>query len=420
MDTRCWRGTVLAGFTLGILAPTPVPADELTDAMTLWQQTARWCEGPGWEGERFPTMILHSSDEIPPPPPGCRTEMRCQDGDSTMLPNALLCAAGEEAGCDAVRRALDSNGRWHRSPRYAAHPSCKDHDDFSPDMALGVQLYLVTKRDEEAAAAWWRYLDTLTKPFDISACPELHEEFKEGVSRIDDPLQRAFLGAALEAAIQGLATVSWPSFCKEKQLKCGCFMRPGDFATLFETEREMHLGVLPDGSKLRGMLGTFGGLAGVLTKWSAEHNDPGFSRHLAATTILLLRRMGHASEVYKDNLDAAAKALAKSEPENPFYRWLAEGRTDEVRRLTLKYCPTVGAEIKLHMAAQHPALTAPSAWWRSCDGYPDTSLDEHGKPRESGELGAHDYFLQRDMTKRPWCETALWECVVMGRLLGAN
>lgn len=206
----------------------------------------------------------------------------------------------------------------------------------------------------------------------------------------------------------------WPSFCKE-QSECGCFMRPSDVAMLAETEREFQLGVLPDGSVLRGFIGTLNNKAALLTGFGADWNEPGFSRHLTAVSIMILQRMTHLSDQDRSSVADAATTLEKAEPENPFYAWLAHKDGNTIRRLTLAHCPTLDEDIARQVGDDHSPRTSGSAWWTSCNGYPDKSRGE-----DTGELGPHDYFLQRTMTQRPWCETSLWDCVVAGRLAGVN
>jgi hypothetical protein len=61
------------------------------------------------------------------------TSADCDPGDATIF-NGILCFSGEELGCTAVKKAMDSDGRVWRSPWFIG----KDKfDSFSRDQFLG-------------------------------------------------------------------------------------------------------------------------------------------------------------------------------------------------------------------------------------------------------------------------------------------
>ncbi len=142
--------------------------------------------------------------------------------------NGLLCAAGDERGCQAVRDAQDpTTGEWHRSPRLRVlGRNDRGKESFSPDMALGVQLYLVKAKDVERGMKWLLWL---------------HNNVACSIK-----LQEKCLLYAL------------PRFCTNDDPDKGCTMRPGDAATLAATvsylQKTVGLPDLPDG-RLRGYLG---------------------------------------------------------------------------------------------------------------------------------------------------------------------
>ncbi len=83
----------------------------------------------------------------------------CDDGDSIIF-NGLLCMSGEEAACSAVQASQDENGQFWRSPR--RNPGNLGQDNsFSRDQTLGALLYIVKKRDVDAAQS---AKDEPTKP----------------------------------------------------------------------------------------------------------------------------------------------------------------------------------------------------------------------------------------------------------------
>ncbi len=67
----------------------------------------------------------------------------------------------------------------------------------------------------------------------------------------------------------------------------------------------------------------------------AEFDDPGFSEHLTAVSLWLIRRTGLDDAL----LNESAKRLAAKQPENPFFLFLHEGKTDHVLSKIIEHCP---------------------------------------------------------------------------------
>jgi hypothetical protein len=98
----------------------------------------------------------------------------CHDDDQNLF-NGLLCAAGDNRGCDAVAAAQDSDGHWARSPhrKWVEQVRCPVylplkktrlyHDrcarGFSPDANLGTLLYVVAKHKVAEYQNWVTWLD---------------------------------------------------------------------------------------------------------------------------------------------------------------------------------------------------------------------------------------------------------------------
>jgi hypothetical protein len=260
--------------------------DELSSREKVWEQYALTCKAGNFA---FPSH--QSGNNLQP----------CDDGDMTLF-NGLLCAAGDNRGCDGVRDAQDPNtGIWHRSPRIRLLGKNDRGDaDSSPDMALGIQLYLVTTRDRDRAEKWFHYMSNTYKcwPTDL------------------------------------LCWIKAPKFCSSDD----CFVRPTDAAVLAATvdflQNNTGMPALPDGP-LRGELGTFSGYGSVIQNINASVNDAGFSQHLVGVTILLLRKLGSTDSA----LDSAAKTLASRNPGNAFFSWLAGDIKQKVLNDTLDRCP---------------------------------------------------------------------------------
>lgn len=249
----------------------------------LWERHAFYCPETTIDGitvPEYPSKPLASGG--------------CDDGDMTLF-NGLLCASGDERGCDGVSRAQSSDGRFWRSPRRAA----AREDDFSPDMSLGVMLYVASTGDIQA---FERFLDWIE----------------------DDRRGR-----------------SWPNlprFCDND----ACTMRPIDVALI--TEAALAFGITPpEGIKnyydLVRIVNTCDKIDFDLN-WTSE---PGYPYHLQGVRILLMRMLNIGDE---QRLNDLARQLAEREPDNPFFAYLKEGATIPVRELTTSLCPVTTGDVQ--------------------------------------------------------------------------
>jgi hypothetical protein len=310
-------------------------ADELGNRLAYWETQALLCEAsPG--GIRFPSK--QTDDSAQP----------CNDGDMTLF-NGLLCAAGDQRGCLGVAEAQDpTSGEWFRSPRIRIHGNDRGGADFSPDMAMGVQLYLVKTGDTARAMKWLNWME------DQVPC-EVHGA--QGQCALKSPI---------------------PQFCTDD--KYGCLMRPGDAAQLANTvnwlQHNKGMGDLQNGS-LRGYLGTFSEYSEILTKISADWNKPGYSQHLVGVGLLLLHETGINDAV----LTKAARTIQGKNIGNAFFSYLAEGWTAKVEQEILARCPAVGHPTETPRDQwQWERENADSAWLHSA--YWDCIFMVHLKPQQ--------------------------------------
>lgn len=293
-------------------------ADELAERVADWQARAALCPAPPGLSS-FPTK------------PTGRTEQPCDDGDMTLF-NGLLCAAGEARGCAAVADAQDpQTGEWFRSPRIRVHGNDRGGSSFSPDMALGVQLYLVTTKDVERARKWLVWLH------DLVPC--------------------SIPGSGGGCRLHGL-----PRFCTDKV----CTLRPGDGAILAQTvthlQRTAGMGPIPNG-RLRGFLGTFSGLSEDVLKVDASVNKAGFSQHLTGVSVFLHRKMGSSDR----RLSQAVDRLVEKNPRNAFFVFLKEGANARATGLTLEKCPAIGVDRPPPLIQwQWERSDAEKPWEQSC------------------------------------------------------
>jgi len=297
-------------------------ADELSDRLQFWQANpnALLCDANGPGEVAFPSKQTGEK------------EQPCNDGDMTLF-NGLLCAAGDKHGCEGVAEAQDpTTGQWYRSPRIRIHGNDRGGADFSPDMALGAELYLIATKDVVRARRWLLWLDK------------------------EVPCSISLFG---KCAVQGA-----PRFCAPE---AGCTMRPGDIAALSATvnflQRTAGLESLPDG-RLRGALGTFSGFGPALSDLDSQFNKPGFSQHLTGVTILLLRMAGSNDA----RLDNAAARLVDKNPGNAFFSFLKEGKTDHVKTEVLNRCPDAhGGSLVMPLNEwQWERPNSDKAWEHSC------------------------------------------------------
>jgi hypothetical protein len=311
----------MVGYLVALFGP-PVAvnarADELADRLSFWESKALSCPMQP-KGPTFPSKP--TGDPAQP----------CDDGDMTLF-NGLLCYAGDERGCQGVRLAQDAGtGEWFRSPRIRVHGNDRGGASFSPDMALGVQLYLIKTRDVDRAWKWLMWLHRLV-PCSVEAFGN--------------------------CVVQGL-----PRFCAPEQ---GCTIRHGDAAVLAETvtylQRTAGMPALPDG-RLRGYLGSFSGWGPDIEDIDSRINQPGYSQHLAAVVVWTLRAAG----LTDPKLAKATATLAAREPNNAFFAYLNEGKTARVLARVLERCPSPDTILTPPLRQwQWEREDADRAWEQSC------------------------------------------------------
>lgn len=279
---------LVLGCVLGLVAgeSLDVKADELSNRVAFWEKHAFYCED-------FPRGPKHPS-EAPE-----ETGQICKDGDMTLF-NGLMCAAGDSRGCNAVQAAQNDDGRWFRSPRRRLTDNDGKPNSFSPDMALGAQLYLVRNRDKGAAERWLNWIDR-NRPCLIGDEPNC----------IRSPI---------------------PRFCRDDSEK-GCTVLPTHAATLKQSMD--WLGTEMPNS-IRTVASSLPVSATEKVRLSAEKNNLGYALHLVGVEVLLFRGMSKGDK----NIDDAARILAQRQQENPFFLYLRDGPTQHIRDLVLKLCPS--------------------------------------------------------------------------------
>lgn len=305
----------------------------------------------------------------------------CDDGDETIF-HGLMCAAGMPEGCAAVKASQASDGRWYRSPRRAvvcANPAATPEErkqlcqnSFSPDMALGVQLYAHTTGDKAALGRWVEWIEA-NRPCQFNL-PD------------------------------GSCVKGQPRFCTD-DTEGGCTLRPGDYATLAMSLEALGLvtfgdpGACPVGTSTSLKIGDFflKGLCFFRPKArdvlvaDALLNDPGYSQHLAGVGAFVLRKAKFPDGPIdpktcepKDSNDLNARVTAakcilnKKQGMNPFFAFLAGLPHETVRNMTVALCPA----------------------------------NQQSIPKEST-----DWAWQRKDAEQAWKKSMLWDCLFMAALL---
>ena len=287
-------------FAVSLLSLKSLRADELADRLAYWETQAFLCDAKQI-GVKSPSKLRDDA------------EHPCDDGDMTLF-NGLLCFAGDERGCVGVAEAQDPvSGKWHRSPRIRQlGKNDQGNSDFSPDMALGAELYLIKKKDVDRAQKWLLWV---------------HQN-------VPCSVEIPFWNYCL---LEGL-----PRFCTDND---GCTIRHGDAAALSATvdflQHNASMPPLPDG-RLRGYLGTFSGYGPLISDLDSRINEAGFPQHLAGVEILVQRAAG----VSDAKLVSAANRLFEKNKENAFFAYLAEGSSTQTRAITLAKCPTPSTTLK--------------------------------------------------------------------------
>lgn len=272
---------------LVIASGTAYPQNQDVEKMSIfWEKNALMCTG---ENYSFPSK---RRDAL----------LGCEDGDMTLF-NGLLCASGDIRGCNAVKESFDERtGIWHRSPRIKLlGRNDRGNADSSPDMALGIQLYLTITKDVVFAKKWIEYLNSTYTciPSPSSSCE-----------------------------------VALPKFCSHDD----CVMRPQDVMMLKVTvdflQEHASLGQIPPGPLNKALSAATGSNAAML-ELLARIQRPGFPPHLVGVGVLTMRLSGREDS----RLDIAARVLANRFPENAFFLWLSGSSGKIVGDATLSQCP---------------------------------------------------------------------------------
>lgn len=118
-------------------APRATAADEnaeLDRRTNYWRTQLPFCNWPGFAP--YPSKF---DDVLPDPADPLKGQ--CNDGDSVIF-NGVLCASGDDRGCDAVRRSQAPDGEFWRSPRkVGVSQRMKHHSAMTTSSVCGRTLH---------------------------------------------------------------------------------------------------------------------------------------------------------------------------------------------------------------------------------------------------------------------------------------
>lgn len=213
---------------------------------------------------------------------GTQNHGECPFFDMTIF-SGLACLSGEKDRCEDVRRAQGPDGRWWRAPGFVGQED--QIDSFSRDQARGALAYLVATKDVEAAKRWQAYIDRN----DTRMC-----------------------GKASNNRCKITNGISWL------------------FAATWD-----YLGI-PRAK----WMGKGRWIANFYEQIEALTQPKDYPMHLNASYAWIRREIERRGgpKVNKED-QKVLKILLKRQPNNPYFKLLREGPTDEVAKLILQKCP---------------------------------------------------------------------------------
>ena len=225
---------------------------------------------------------------------GHPSKAECDDGDATLF-SGLLCLAGEEGGCAAVKAAQDSAGKFWRSPRRVGRDSS---NSFSRDMALGVLSYLLATRDTAAAQSWIRWVDQ------NSVC---------------------------QLNVGGVCQLRTYRTCRDDS-DGRCLITPGLWSVMRRVWEYLEL-------PLHKEMKTTGEQSLII---EAEQAPLGYALHLKAAIYFLYQKMGRNFAFEWDLINT----ISERQPDNLFFQYLHEGSSVRLQETLKNLCPREAPEFK--------------------------------------------------------------------------
>ncbi len=354
---------------------------ELVFASDYWDQNVYNCQSTStypFTGNPFPAKMDSGN---------------CSDGDSVLF-NGILCASGDQRGCDTVKRSQTADGRFWRSPRRAQTNNLGQGDSniddlsFSDDQNLGVLLYVVTKNDTDALNSWMKWLD---------------DNRPKHVGLLNQP------GLPRYCLPQGKDNCTLQPIYRDMIWEVATYYKLAIPDSIQNYHQSITQATFPLGDILNYLLSILaippeyiaGGLTGdnyidspVTSKLATQAKfEVGFALHLDAVRALILKKIGKTDPA----LTNAISNITTREPNNAFFQYVNEGATQKVADLVVKYCPSYAHPVKdLNERIDYLWEQKNSAQWT----VPFAHLD--------------DDKCQTNCTRS--VRTMLWDCIMMRNL----
>ena len=237
--------------------------------------------------------------------------------DHSMMMAGYVCASGQPGMHEATRAMIAEDGQMFRSVRQRYEGRGDRADNLSRDMAVGALLCWAVTKDQDSLWRTYRYIR------------------EHGNKLCDDDSDGRCL----------MTPVLWRSY--EIAFK--------------------HAGLSVPPTMKRNA----GGSDALYAQVVLFNTPKGYRTLLNATQLHLHDYVGRGTK----NLDRAKEFIRKRERLNPYFEYLARGKTDKAKRLVLEQCPTERPEY------------------------------------------ADEWTWGQDQDKQKWKESIGWDCVFMINLL---
>lgn len=357
------------------------PATELQDRIVYWQERAFTC--PSAEGG-FPSKE------------GEGGAPSCDDGDSVMF-NALLCRAGDQRGCNAVKLSQDTDGRFWRSPNKRAERPAEatghEHGQttFSGDHAAGLVVYFGHTKDSDAFGRWIKWIDANERCLTFcGAMPVQTPRYCKNdrcALRVGDCQVLVLLGERLKVGVPFCSFEPFtpvPTFTNLAQALKNAYDETAaklpfelpsmkalrdNFDEVLGAYNKLAAPIEDLRTRLSAAIVRGLSLAQIEKEISARVNERGYSRHNALVQIMALQDWGLGSP----GMTAEAGRVAADEPLNPFFQYVAYRRQSKASMLPLikAECPSRNDPIRLR----------------------------------------RQWSWERDTDKREWVDSMYWDCL---------
>lgn len=362
----------------------PANAPELERRKGLWESRSFYCPS----GKEYGFASKEAEGGAP----------ACDDGDSVMF-NALLCRMGDPRGCRSVQLSQGEDGRFWRSPERAvlraseppAGEMKRGESTFSGDHATGLFLYFGHTKDSEAFRRWIKWIDSNER------CQYPHRLCVPGTPRyckhdkcafqVGDCQILVLLGQRLNVTVPFCSPVPMapvPTVVNAVQTlkdaydkSLGRFpVQPPELRLLrdnFDNALRAYQQAVAPLDKLRleteAKIVRITNFAQIKAALSARLNSRGYSRHNAMVVIMMLQDWGMGNAW----MTSEARRVARSEPLNPFFQYVANRRSNKqsMLPLILDECPADKSKIRLR----------------------------------------RQWSWERDTNKREWLDTMYWDCL---------